>query len=131
MRFLVVDDDLVTRHMLSSILHKFGTSSEAVNGNEAVQAYKLSRKNKTPFNAIFVDILMPEMDGQTAVSQIRELERAHGVKPENEAVIIMLSALDDPKNVIKSYYDSGATSYVVKPITRDKIEGELRKLKII
>jgi len=71
------------------------------------------------------------MDGQTAVSQIRAIERIHGIKPEREAVIIMLSALDDPKNVIKSYYDSGATSYVVKPITRDKIESELRKLKVI
>ena len=131
MRFLIVDDDLITRHILSGILQDFGVTSEAVNGTEAVQAFKLARKNKTSFDAIFVDIMMPEMDGNTAVSQIRAIEKIHGVKPEKEAVIIMLSALDDPKTVINSYYESGATSYVIKPVTRDKIESELRKLKVI
>lgn len=131
MRFLITDDDIITRHMLSGILQTYGTTAEASNGTEAVKAFKLSRKEGKTYDAIFVDIMMPEMDGQTAVSQIRAIERIHGIKPEREAVIIMLSALDDPKNVIKSYYDSGATSYVVKPITRDKIESELRKLKVI
>ncbi|PLX71150.1 MAG: response regulator [Denitrovibrio sp.] len=131
MKFLIVDDDLVTRHMLSSILQTYGNTAEAVNGTEAIQAFKLAKKENIRYDAIFVDIMMPEMDGQTAVSHIRALERSYGEKPEDEAVIIMLSALDDPKNVIKSYYDSGASSYVVKPVTRDKIEGELRKLKVI
>lgn len=131
MKFLISDDDIITRHMLSGILQTYGTTAEAANGTEAVKAFKLARKEGRTFDAIFVDIMMPEMDGQTAVTQIREIERTQGVKPDKEAVIIMLSALDDPKNVIKSYYDSGATSYLVKPVTREKIEGELRKLKII
>lgn len=131
MRFLIVDDDITTRHILAGILRSHGETFEAVNGAEAVKAFKLSAREHSQYAAIFVDIMMPEMDGNTAVSQIREFEKKIHRKPSEEVNIIMLSALDDPKNVMSSFNKSGATSYVVKPVTREKIENELKKLRII
>jgi len=131
MNFLIVDDDILTRHLMCEILKAHGNTAEAVNGLEAVKAYKHSRKNKTPYDAVFIDIMMPEMDGKTAVRQIRDIEKVHMVKPGDEVKIIMFSSLDDPKNVIESYYESGATSYIVKPVNKSKVETELKKLKIL
>jgi len=130
MNILIVDDEIVSRHMVAALLKPYGNTSEAVNGLEAVQAYKISRKNQTPYDVIFLDILMPEMDGKTAASQIRAIEKIHDVPAGKEVKIVMLSALDDPKNVIESYYNSGATSYIVKPVSKDKLEAEFKKLKL-
>ena len=38
----------------------------------------------------------------------------------------MTTALDDPKNVVEAFYRGGATSYLVKPITRQKLMKEIR-----
>ncbi len=40
----------------------------------------------------------------------------------------MISALDDPKNVVKAYSKGGATSYIVKPIEKEELLSEIRKL---
>ena len=45
--------------------------------------------------------------------------------------LIMTTALDDPKTVISAYYQGGADSYLVKPITKNKIEEELRKARLL
>lgn len=131
MRFLIADDDMVSRHMLAGILQKHGVTAEVVNGVETVQAFKIAKKDGVMYDAIFLDIMMPELDGKEAGKQIRDIEKQHKISPDKEAKIVMLTALDDPKNVIDSYYGSGATSYIVKPITRDKIEKELKKLRLI
>ncbi|PLX68732.1 MAG: response regulator [Denitrovibrio sp.] len=131
MNFLIADDDLVTRHMLAALLKEYGQTSEASNGKEVITAYKLSQKGLKPFDALFIDIMMPVMDGKEAVSQIRAIEKIHGVAPDKEAKIIMLSALDDPKNVMDSFYNSGATSYLIKPINAEKLKKELTKLNLL
>ena len=46
---------------------------------------------------------MPEMDGQTAIQEIRAIEEAGGTISTNGAKIIMTTALDDVKNVVQSF----------------------------
>jgi two-component system, chemotaxis family, chemotaxis protein CheY len=72
--------------------------------------------------------MMPKMDGHEALKRLRELEREMGVKPTAEAKVIMTSVLEDPKNVIEAYYGGAATSYLIKPIDREKLEEELGRL---
>ena len=43
----------------------------------------------------------------------------------------MATALDDLKNVIKAYHDGGATSYIVKPISKNNLVEEMKKLGLI
>ena len=128
MRFLVVEDDFGSRRMMQKLLAPYGDVDVVVDGEEAVQAFRVAWDEYKPYDLIFMDIMMPKMDGHEALKRIRELERELGVKPAEEAKIVMTSVLEDPRNVIEAYYQGGATSYLVKPIDRERLREEIAKL---
>ena len=128
MKSLVVEDDFVSRLVLQKMLAPLGQCDAAVNGNEAVQAFNISFEDKQPYDLICLDIMMPEMDGKEALKLIRQREKEFGIQPSNEAKIIMITALDTPKEVIDAFYRGGCTSYLVKPIEKAKIIGVVKDL---
>lgn len=102
---LVVDDDNVTRHMVSQILKNSGYNIyEAVNGSDALEEY-----NRISPHLIIMDVMMPVMDGYMACTKIRKTANFL------ELPIIMLTGLDDVESV-KSALNSGATDFISKPI---------------
>ncbi len=131
MRVLVVEDDFTSRKILQKILGPYGEVDIAVNGLEAVQAFTQSLDDANPYDLICMDIMMPEMDGQTALKKIRSLEKERGIVPAQEVKIVMTTALDDPKNVVEAYYKGGATSYVPKPIDKHMLLHLLKSLGVI
>ena len=67
MRTLIVEDDFTSRLLLQTYLSRFGECHVAINGVEAVEAFRMSKKNGAGYDLICMDIMMPEMDGQTAL----------------------------------------------------------------
>jgi two-component system, chemotaxis family, chemotaxis protein CheY len=130
MKTLIVEDDLVSRALLEEFLRGYGPLHIAVNGREAIHAVRIAWEAGEPYNLICLDIMMPEMDGQAALHEIRAMEKAMGIKPSETSKILMTTALHDPKNMIASYQDK-CDAYLVKPINRIKLTEELRKLKLI
>jgi two-component system, chemotaxis family, chemotaxis protein CheY len=128
MKILVVEDDFGSRRMMQKLLEPYGDVDVVVDGEEAVEAFRMAWEDSSPYDVVFMDIMMPKMDGHEALKRLRELERDMGVKPSNEAKVIMTSVLEDPKNVIEAYYGGAATSYLIKPIDREKLEEELAKI---
>ena len=128
MKMLVVEDDFGSRRVMQKLLEPYGDVDVVVDGEEAVVAFKLAWEESMPYDVIFMDIMMPKMDGHEALKRLRELEREMGVRSSNEAKVIMTSVLEDPKNVIEAYYGGSATSYLIKPIDREKLEDELERL---
>jgi len=127
-KILVVEDDFGSRRMMQKLLAPYGDVDVVVDGEEAVQAFRVAWDEYKPYDLVFMDIMMPKMDGHEALKRIRELERELGVKPAEEAKIVMTSVLEDPRNVIEAYYQGGATSYLVKPIDRERLREEIAKL---
>ncbi len=130
MRTLVVEDDFLSRMILQKMLQPFGNCDVVVNGKEAIQAFKLAIMENNPYSLICLDIMMPEMDGKEALKLIRLEEKELGIQPKNEVRIMMVSALDAPKDVIASFYDGGCTSYLVKPINKAKVMSALKELQL-
>ncbi|WP_147822098.1 response regulator [Salidesulfovibrio onnuriiensis] len=129
MRALIVEDEFLSRKVLRSFLMSLFDIDIVVNGKEAVDAFRLAHKENNPYALILMDIMMPEVDGIEALEQIRSLEREQKLSPRVK--VIMTSALDDPKTVIKSFHEGEASGYIVKPVDKDKLFAELEKLKLI
>jgi len=128
---LIVEDDFISRRVLKELLASSFDCDIAVNGEEAVTSFRLAHEGKRPYDLICMDIMMPGIDGQEALRSIREIERTLGVPPHLEAKVIMTTALDDPRTVVRAYYKGGATSYIVKPISKQKLMRELRILGLV
>lgn len=131
MRILIVEDDFISRNVLQHILSEFGQCDIAVDGREAVAAFKRSWGNSMPYDLICMDIMMPGLDGHEALGQIREFEKQMEVEGPAETKVIMTTSLNDKKNVSEAFYKGGATSYFVKPIDREKLVEELRLLGLL
>ncbi len=131
MRVLIVEDDITSRKILQRILSDYGECDLAVDGRGAVSAYKTSWLKSRPYDLICMDIMMPDVDGLQALTEIREIEKEMDIRDSDAVKVIMTTALDDPKTVVKSYYELGATSYIVKPVSRKKLLAEVQKLGLI
>jgi len=130
MRTLIVEDDFTSRLLLQSFLSKYGECHIAVNGKEALAAFRAGHKSGQHYNLICMDIMMPEMDGQTAIKEIRALEEAGGTLSTNGVKIIMTTALDDVKNVVQSF-KSLCDAYLFKPIDTGKLLGHMKDLHLV
>ncbi len=131
MKCLIVEDDFISRRILRELLGAYFDCEIAVDGEEAVTAFRMAHDAKTPYDLICMDIMMPKMDGREALRLVRKLEKELEVPPNLEVKVVMTTALDDPKTVFDSFYQDGATAYLVKPISKQKLLRELRALGLI
>ena len=130
MKTLIVEDDFTCRLLLQEMLKEYGPVHVAVNGKEALDAIRGGLDSQEPYDLVCMDIMMPEMDGQQAVSAIRSMEESRGIIYTDGAKIVMVTALGDMKNVSNAY-GRLCDSYLVKPIDKKALLVELRKLKLI
>ena len=120
MKILIVDDDLINRKLLTALLKGYGECDVAVNGKEAVECVQLSLREDHPYDVIFLDIMMPEMNGHETLQEIRKLEDKHGVVLGRGTKVIMVTALGDSRNVL-SAFSEGCEYYLVKPVQQKKL----------
>jgi two-component system chemotaxis response regulator CheY len=131
MKTLVVEDDFVSRLLLQETLKVYGPVTTATNGREGVEAVCTALDNGEPFDLICLDIMMPEMDGQTALKHIREIEQEAANLSGPPSKIIIITALDSANNIVGVYRGLLCDDYLAKPIDIKKLLGELRELELI
>ena len=108
LRILVVDDNATNRLVLCALLEQLGLAAECVvNGVEAVAAWEAQA-----WDAILMDIHMPEMDGVTATSSIRRREVELG---RDKTPIIAVTASVQPDET-RGYLSAGMDDCVPKPV---------------
>ena len=131
LKILIAEDDFMVRQVIRDILEHYGIVDIVVNGEEAVQAFRVACRKQEPYDLICMDIMMPIMDGNEALVKIREMEHSLGILGSEEVKVIMISALDDAKSVVKAYFNGGATSYIVKPIEKERLISEMRNIGLL
>ena len=115
-RVLIVDDAAFMRMMIKDILSKNGYEvvGEAENGQKAVEKFQELKPDLTT-----MDITMPEMDGITAVNEIKKIDA--------NAKVIMCSAMGQQAMVIEAI-QCGARDFIVKPFQPDRVLEAVRKV---
>ena len=131
MKTLIVEDDFQTRSLFSTILSKYGICHVAVNGKEALDAVERAFDENIPYDLICMDIMMPVMDGQEALLELRRMEEQRGIKGLGITKVIMITGLDDSKNIIKAFRQGQCEAFLPKPLDKNKLLGHIRDLGLI
>ena len=132
MKSLIVEDDFTSRLLLQTVLSRYGECHIAVNGKEAVSAFRASVENNQKYDLICMDIMMPEMDGHEALRLIRDHESkvSQYAPPRSDVKIIMTTALGDIGNVSASF-ENFCDAYLVKPVDISKLLSEMRSMRLV
>lgn len=131
MRTLIVEDDPISGKMLVKVLSGFGPCDLADNGRQAIDIFKQSLDKAEPYDLICMDICMPQLDGQEALCQIREIEQQAGIDPVREVKVFMITASSETDQVSDALFNGGASAYFVKPLRVDAFLKELTRLNLI
>ena len=131
MRVLVVDDDPASRLILSTHLSEVAECTLCASGAEAVEAVSLSLATGTLFDAVFLDIIMPCMDGHETLARIRQAEEATGLPPERQVRAIMVTSMDDETNTLTALFDGRVSAYLSKPANRAELMDKLHILGLL
>ena len=118
LKILIADDKALMRDLLKHTLKSLDELNEievfeAMNGEEALDAYKLNRPHIS-----FLDINMEPMDGLTTLKHIRALNP--------DAFQVMVSAENSVAN-IKRAIKEGASGFVVKPYSAKTVSDIVKK----
>lgn len=115
---------------MGEILAPLGTCHFAVDGEEAVEAVRVALANDTVYDLLCLDINMPNKDGQQALKEIRDLEDEKGILLGEGVKIIMTTAESGSKAILQAF-NQLCEGYIVKPIVKDNLFDQIKKLGLI
>ena len=126
MKILIVDDEFYNRRLLRQSLEKHGICKEAADGIEAIEAFRTALDEGGGYDLILLDIMMPRMDGHTALSHIRKVEEENQIFDVDRVKVIMVTAFGDKDNVILAGQNS-VQGYLLKPYQLDTLFDTINK----
>lgn len=129
LRVLLVEDDFASRLLLHTFLSRYGDCHIAINGREAVDAFRAASERAERYDMVCMDIMMPEMDGIEAVRQVRAIEEAAGICSTAGAKIVMTTAVDGIRDVGRSYR-ALCDAYLLKPIDLTRLLSQMRSWQL-
>lgn len=130
MRILVVDDDGPNRKLLRDIVSKLGECETAEGGQEAISAFQKAWEDWRPFNLIFLDILMPEIDGRQVLLKIREIEKEKKISEQHQIRIIMVTGVSE-EEMVMDCLRNGCDEFIVKPLDIKLVFEKIKKLGLL
>ncbi len=128
---LIVDDDITTCFMLKMILEDHFVCDLAIDGEKALCSFDKAHLEDAHYDLICLDMNMPKINGLDVLKHIREAESALALSPDLETKVIIISSDNTPSTVLNSFFAGGASSYITKPIKRQKLLDELATLELI
>src|SRR5271157_4433067 len=115
MKILLVDDEPEVCRLIKAMIEPLGV--EVRTSSDSQEAALILANEK--FDGIMLDIAMPKMDGFELTRKIRS------TPPNQQAPIIMITGLDDVDSMRRAF-EAGATFFIGKPFSREKIYAILR-----
>lgn len=117
LKILICDDSMLMRKKMKEVLEQCGCKDviEAEDGQTAVDMCKEYRPD-----VVFLDIVMPNKDGLTALTEIKEID--------SQIKVVMASSVGTQANLIKSI-KMGAHSFLQKPISSEVLSELIQNIQ--
>ncbi len=128
LKILVVEDDALTRMLLTRVLAKNNEVEEAPDGVDAWNRWLQALDRQQPYQVMILDQMIPGLSGQELLVRIRDEESRRGVPPKLSTKIYINTAVDGYE-FVKLAFKNQADGYFVKPFSLDKILGTIEQLK--
>lgn len=116
MRILLVDDSKTMRNIQKKALDALGTN-EYCEAGDGVEALAQIAKATGPFDIVLVDWNMPNMDGLTFVTRVRQSDK--------KTPMVMVTTEAEKTRVIEAI-KAGVNNYVIKPFTPDGLQEKVK-----
>ncbi|MCR5717270.1 MAG: response regulator, partial [Lachnospiraceae bacterium] len=117
-KVLAVDDNSMNLTVLKSLLKR--TLIKLSTAQSAQESYELCEKND--YDLIFMDYMMPDIDGLEAMQELRKMDR---IREKNVPIIVLTADATPEKR--KTFLESGFDDYLLKPIDISLMENVLMK----
>ena len=92
---------------------------------DALEKYLTSLEDERPYQLIFLDIMMPKMNGIEVMERIRERELQSGVLGDDAVNIVMTTAVDDEQKIFEAHV-TGCFNYLIKPLDKKSVVEQLK-----
>ncbi len=127
MRVLIVDDQTANRKLLEKYLGSICQCDMAENGQQAVDAVKLSHDQNLPYDLVLLDMMMPIKDGNQTLKEIRQSEEDINIMGLDGVKVIMITANDQKECILRSF-ENGCEAYIVKPVQKQDLFKQIELL---
>ncbi|MBW1740098.1 MAG: response regulator [Deltaproteobacteria bacterium] len=118
---LFVDDSPTMRSSVSFCLRNAGYRvTEAINGKDALEKLQSIKDKGEPVSLIITDINMPEMDGLTFISKVKETDF--------KFVPILVLTTEAEESMIEKGRAAGASGWLLKPFQAEQLLWAVRKV---
>ena len=116
LKVMVAEDSIINQRLVIALLTSLGHTGVVVgDGEKAIKCL-----SKLKFDAVLMDVMMPNLDGLEALATIRAQEQAQG----GHLPVIMATAHTEPGDAAK-FKRAGADGYLAKPIEIERLKAEL------
>ena len=132
LKFLIVEDEFISRTLLKEMLTPFGDCHTATNGDDAINVLRDSYDEPDGrYDLVCLDIMMPGKSGHEVLKELRQIEMSKGIQGADTTKVFMITALDDAKNIMEALVVGRCEAYLTKPVSRTRLEEQLRDLHLI
>jgi two-component system, chemotaxis family, chemotaxis protein CheY len=132
LKFLIVEDEFISRTLLKEMLEPFGDCHTVTNGDDAINALRHSYDEpENRYDVVCLDIMMPGKNGHEVLKELRRIEMQKGIQDIDITKVFMVTGLDDSKNIMEALVVGRCEAYLTKPVSRMKLEEQLRTLHLI
>ncbi|MFZ4855674.1 MAG: response regulator [Desulfuromonadaceae bacterium] len=128
LKALVVDDSELSRCMTGTVIAKGFSYDEAENGLDAVSMYQKAVVSGMPYDIIFMDVIMPEMDGKEAVRKIREYEATMGLERKPIVMISASEMIDDIAGLVNGLMRKPTSSKLMNELLQEIFKGNIEPI---
>lgn len=114
---LIVDDHYENRSLLLMALSPFSEKIDlASNGEDALEFFDIALEEEERYQLIFLDIMMPGINGLEVLDQIRQREHQFQIDGHGESQIYIITGDDSKRTVLRAFKHGKCTEYLVKPV---------------